>query len=105
MIKPIEFDGMIFGKTEITEMRELIIELRNSALVETRFDLAVPLSHVIVVLAHVMNSMDETDSENEIKRLEGLLIRSVDHATGFRKRAEKAEKIIDSCLKSMRYFS
>lgn len=64
-MQPIKFDGMEFGPQEIVANREVLIQLRDSALKNGMFAWAVHLSHTIAILAVLAALMKEdSDAKN-----------------------------------------
>lgn len=58
-MKKISIGDMVITKAVLVDNREKLIVLRDHALKEALFDWAVPLSHTIVVLSHVIEEYEE----------------------------------------------
>ena len=59
-MKPIEFDGMVFGPEKVRSMREQLIVMRDEALKHSRLDWGMTLSYIVVVLKHTADEMEIT---------------------------------------------
>lgn len=59
-------DDIEFGHDEINQVRQTVIETRDSALAIGRFDYAVPLSYAVALLAELAKRVRE---EQEIEDL------------------------------------
>ena len=57
-MKKINLGDATLTKADIEDNRNVIIKIRDEALKQARFDLAVPLSHTIAILAHVLEEYD-----------------------------------------------
>lgn len=59
MATPKTTDGVTYDAAAIRDLRESVIEMRDAALANSAFDWAVSLSHVVAVLAHYADELDE----------------------------------------------
>lgn len=57
-ILPFKIDGMELGPEEIKQHREMLIILRDAALKANNFEYAVGLSHIIAILAILIQRME-----------------------------------------------
>jgi len=58
-MKPLQLDGLIYNKDLVQKMINEMISLRDGALKENEFGMAVFFSHVIAVLNHCLNNLEQ----------------------------------------------
>ena len=59
----LQLDGILYDAVELTQLRQACIEVRDKRLGEGDFADAVMLSHVIVVLAHVIDNLEPNETD------------------------------------------
>lgn len=57
-MKTFEMDDMIYDRESVGELRENLIQLRDSALSSGNMEWAVMLSHTIVVMSRVVEELE-----------------------------------------------